>query len=157
MPETQTYALGSRQEKRSFYRRALRVTFPIALQNLLDAAVNSADVVMLSFVSQSALAASSLAGQIAFILGNLVYGLSSGGAVLSAQYFGKGDKRAVERVLGIAMRIGLLVSLLFGLVAFFAPQALMGIFTDDSVLIADGVLYLRAVSPSYVLGAFASI
>ena len=37
MSETQTTTLGSRQEKRSFYRRALRVTFPIALQNLLDA------------------------------------------------------------------------------------------------------------------------
>lgn len=157
MSEAQPTALGSRPEKRSFYRRALRVTFPIALQNLLDAAVNSADVIMLSFVSQSALAASSLAGQIAFILGNLTYGLSSGAAVLSAQYFGKGDRRAVERVLGIAMRVGLLVSLLFGVAAMLAPEMLMRIFTDDPALITDGILYLRAVSPSYVLGAFASI
>ena len=149
--------LGSRQEKRSFYRRALRMTLPIAVQNLLDAAVSSADVIMLSFVSQSALAASSLAGQIAFILGNLTYGLSSGAAVLSAQYFGKGDRRSVERVLGIAMRVGLLVSLLFGLAGLLAPETVMRIFTDDPSLIADGVLYLRAVSPSYVLGAFASI
>ena len=157
MSETQTHALGSRQEKRAFYRRALRITLPIALQNLLDAAVNSADVIMLSFVSQSALAASSLAGQIAFILGNLTYGLSSGAAVLSAQYFGKGDKRAVERVMGIALRVGVLVSLLFGLAAMLAPEAVMRIFTDDASLITDGVLYLRTVSPSYVLGAFASI
>ena len=156
MPETQQHALGSRQEKRSFYRRALRVTLPIALQNLLDAAVNSADVIMLSFVSQSALAASSLAGQIAFILGNLTYGLSSGAAVLSAQYFGKGDKRSVERVLGIAMRVGLMVSLLFGLAAMFVPETLMRIFTGDPSLIKDGALYLRVVSPSYVLGAAAS-
>ena len=157
MSETQTTVLGSRQEKRSFYRRALRVTFPIALQNLLDAAVKSAEVIRLSFVSQSALAASSLAGQIAFILSNLTYGLSSGAAVLSAQYFGKGDRRAVERVLGIAMRVGLIVSLIFGLAAMLVPEWLMHIFTDDPVLIADGILYLRAVSPSYVLGAFASI
>ena len=157
MSETPVAVLGSPEEKRTFFRRALRVTFPIALQNLLDAAVSSADVVMLSFVSQSALAASSLAGQIAFILGNLVYGLSSGAAVLSAQYFGKGDKRSVERVLGIAMRIVLLVSLLFGLAAFAVPAQLMRIFTDDPQLIADGVLYLRAVSPSYVLGALASL
>ena len=157
MSETQTMPLGSRREKRSFYRRALRITFPIALQNLLDAAVSSADVIMLSFVSQSALAASSLAGQIAFILGNLTYGLSSGAAVLSAQYFGKGDRRSVERVMGIAMRVGLLVSLVFGLAAMFVPEMLMRIFTDDPALIRDGVQYLRMVSPSYVLGAFASI
>ena len=118
---TTTHALGSPEEKRSFYGRALRMTIPIALQNLLDAAVSSADVIMLSFVSQSALAASSLAGQIAFILGNLTYGLSSGAAVLSAQYFGRGDRRAVERVLGIALRIALLVSLVFGIAALVFP------------------------------------
>jgi len=157
MSQLSSPALGSRQEKRSFYARALRITLPIALQNLLDAAVNSADVIMLSFVSQSALAASSLAGQIAFILGNLTYGLSSGAAVLSAQYFGKGDRRSVERVLGIAMRIALLVSLLFGLAALLLPAQLMRIFTDDPLLIADGAQYLRTVSPSYVLGAIASL
>ncbi len=157
MSQPSSPALGSRQEKRGFYARALRITLPIAIQNLLDAAVSSADVIMLSFVSQSALAASSLAGQIAFILGNLTYGLSSGAAVLSAQYFGKGDRRSVERVLGIAMRVALLVSLLFGLAALLMPMQVMRIFTDDPSLINDGVLYLRAVSPSYVLGAVASL
>ena len=154
---TTTHALGSPEEKRSFYGRALRMTIPIALQNLLDAAVSSADVIMLSFVSQSALAASSLAGQIAFILGNLTYGLSSGAAVLSAQYFGRGDRRAVERVLGIALRIALLVSLVFGIAALVFPAGVMRIFTTDAALIADGALYLRVVSPSYVLGSVASL
>ena len=49
-------ALGSRAEKRAFYARTLRITGPIALQNFMDAAVSSADVIMLSFVSQAALA-----------------------------------------------------------------------------------------------------
>ena len=35
MSECQTGVLGSRREKRSFYLRALRVTLPIAVQNLL--------------------------------------------------------------------------------------------------------------------------
>ena len=60
--------LGSRAEKRAFYKRTLSITGPIALQNFMDAAVSSADILMLSFVSQSALAASSLAGQVMFVL-----------------------------------------------------------------------------------------
>jgi len=149
--------LGSREEKRAFYKRTLRITLPIALQNLMDAAVSSADVIMLSFVSQSALAASSLAGQIAFVLFNLVYGLSSGAAVLSAQYWGKGDKRTVERVLGLALRTVVLIGSMFTLAALAAPQQLMRLFTNDPLLIAEGVDYLRAVSLSYVLGGFASV
>ena len=150
-------ALGSREEKRVFYKRTLRITLPIALQNLLDAAVNSADVIMLSFVGQSALAASSLAGQIAFVLFQLTYGLSSGAAVLAAQYWGKGDKRTVERVLGLSLRTVLLISALFTFAALAVPQHLMSLFTNDPALIAEGINYLRAVSLSYLLGGFASV
>ncbi len=96
-----TPVLGSRAEKKAFYRRALAITAPIALQNFMDAAVSSADVIMLSFVGQTAMAASSLAGQVAFVLQMLLFGISSGASVLSAQYWGKGDRRAVERVMGL--------------------------------------------------------
>ena len=149
--------LGTRQEKRGFYRNALAIMLPIALQNLMDTAVNSADVIMLSYVSQEALSASSLAGQVAFIMSNLIYGLSSASAVMSAQYWGKGDKRAVERVLGMALRLAVLVGLVFAVAAAAFPAQLMRIFTPDEALIAEGAKYLRVVSISYVLGSFAQI
>ena len=149
--------LGSRAEKRAFYKNALWIMLPIALQNLMDTAVNSADVIMLSYVSQDALSASSLAGQVYFIMSNLIYGLSSASAVMAAQYWGKGDRRTVERVMGVAVRIALLVSLPFTLAAALCPAQIMQIFTDDTALILEGEKYLRAVSASYVLGAFAQI
>ena len=152
-----TAALGSKQEKRAFYRNALAIMLPIALQNLMDTAVNSADVIMLSYVSQEALSASSLAGQVAFIMSNLIYGLSSASAVMAAQYWGKGDKTAVERVLGIAVRLALMVSVVFAVGAAFFPVQIMRFFTPDPALIDQGVIYLRTVSISYVLGAFAQI
>ena len=157
MAQALSPALGSRAEKRAFYKLALRTTLPIAFQNLMDAAVNSADVIMLSFVSQSALAASSLAGQIAFVLFNLVYGISSGASVMAAQYWGKGDGRTVEKVLGLSLRTVILVGALFSAAAFLVPEWLMRIFTDDPALITEGIAYLRAVSLSYVLGGFASV
>ncbi len=152
-----TPTLGSSQEKRKFYRNALAIMLPIALQNLMDTAVNSADVIMLTYVSQEALSASSLAGQVAFIMSNLIYGLSSASAVMAAQYWGKGDKTAVERVLGMALRLALMVSVVFALAAAVFPAQIMRIFTPDPALIAEGETYLRAVSVSYVLGAFAQI
>lgn len=149
--------LGSRKEKRAFYRRAAAITGPIALQNFMDAAVGSADVIMLSFVSQAALAASSLAGQVMFVLQMMLYGLSSGASVLSAQYWGKGDARTVERIMGIALRVSVLVGLAFTLAAALFPQVLMRIFTNDAALIGEGIHYLQAISASYVLGGFATV
>ena len=150
-------ALGSKAEKRAFYKNALWIMLPIALQNLMDTAVGSADVIMLSYVSQNALSASSLAGQVYFNMSTLIYGLSSASAIMAAQYWGKGDRRTVEKVLGIAIRIALMVSIPFALAAAVCPAQIMRIFTDDLALIAEGEKYLRVVSASYVLGAFAQI
>jgi len=149
--------LGSREEKRAFYRRTAAITAPIALQNFMDAAVSSADVIMLSFVSQTALAASSLAGQVAFVLQMLLYGISSGASVLSAQYWGRGDRQAVERVMALSLRVTLMISFLFTLAAAAMPGLIMRIFTADAALIGAGAGYLRAVSASYLLGGFATV
>ncbi len=149
--------LGSRAEKKAFYKNALKITLPIALQNFMDAAVSSADIIMLSFVNQQALAASSLAGNVAFSVSNLMFGLSSAAAVMSAQYWGKGDKKTVERVLGLSLRFALLVGLFFTLAAAVFPGPIMQLFTDDGAVIQNGVVYLQAVCASYVLGALAQV
>lgn len=149
--------LGSRAEKKAFYKHTIAITAPIALQNFMDAAVGSADVIMLSFVSQAALAASSLAGQVMFVLQMLLFGISSGASVLAAQYWGKGDRRAVERVMGLSLRITLLIGAAFSLAALCVPQLIMRIFTNDTELIVEGVKYLRYLSPAYVFGGFATV
>lgn len=134
----------------SFHRNMARLAIPIVLQNLVTTAVSSADVIMLGFVSQDALAAGSLASQIMFIL-NLVYaGISSGVVMLAAQYWGKQDTRTIERIMGIAMRLSVLVSAVFFVLACFFPSLLMRVFTNDETLIATGISYLRVVSFSYL-------
>ena len=150
-------ALGSRAEKIAFYKHTIRITGPIVLQNFMDAAGSSGDTIMLSFVSQAALAASSLAGQVQFVFHMLMFGINSGASVLAAQYWGKGDRRAVERVMGLALRIALAIGLLFTLAAAIFPQYIMRIFTNDAELIRNGVSYLRAASASYVLGGLATV
>ena len=47
----------------STYRQIARLTIPIVLQNLLTAAVNSTDAIMLNFVGQAHISAVSLAAQ----------------------------------------------------------------------------------------------
>ena len=68
-------------EQRQFYKMTASLTLPIALQNLMDTAVSGADVLMLNFVSEAAISAASLAGQVQFVLNMIFYGLSSGTAV----------------------------------------------------------------------------
>ena len=132
------------------YAQIARLTIPIVLQNLLSAAVNSADVVMLNFVGQAHISAVSLAAQYASILFMILYGLGTGVTMLAAQYYGKKEMRAVEAVEGIAMRFSLSAGALFALAALLIPRQMMRLFTPDAELITIGASYLRNVSMAYL-------
>lgn len=134
----------------SFNRALLTLVTPIALQNLISAAVSSADIVMLGMINQSAMSAVSLAGQITFVLTLFYMGLSTGAGILTAQYWGKNDTGAIRRVLSIACMFSVFISILFFISSICFPDTLMRIFTNDSGLIAYGAKYQRAVSFSYL-------
>lgn len=138
------------QAKNEFYKEIFKLVLPIVIQNLLSAAVNSADVVMLNYVGQSAIAAVSLASQYAHILFMVYYGLGTGASLLSAQYYGKGDIQAIRVVEGIALRFSILITAIFAGFAFFAPELMMRIFTNDAELISVGAVYLRYMSVTYL-------
>ena len=137
-------------KKHEFYRRLFSLVLPIAMQNLMTALVSASDALMLGFLNQTALSAVSLATQVQFALNLFFAALTIGTTVLAAQYWGKRDAGAVERILAIALRCSVLISLGFFVTAFFAPELLMNIFTDVTELITAGIPYLKAVSWSYL-------
>lgn len=141
------------QEKKRFYKMVVALVLPMALQNLINVGVTSADVIMLGKVGETALSASSLGGQVYFILNLIFFGLTSGAAVLTAQYWGRQDKKTIERVLGISLRIAIVVGILFTAAAEIMPASLMRIFTNDEEIIQAGVSYLRIVAVSYFFTA----
>lgn len=144
-------------DSRVFYRNVFALVVPMALQNLINVAVTSADVMMLGQVGETVLSASSLAGQVQFIMTLFFFGLTSGAAILTAQYWGKGDTRTIEKVLGIALRFSLSTGLVFALAALLIPAQLMRIFTPEEDVIAEGVKYLRIIAVSYVPMALTNV
>jgi putative MATE family efflux protein len=129
----------------------------MALQNLINVGVSTADVIMLGKVSETALSASSLAGQVQFIMSLIFFGLTSGAAVLTAQYWGKKDIRTIEKILGITMRIALAVAILFTIVVLLFPIPIMKIFSGEADVIEQGVIYLRTIAFSYIFMAITII
>jgi len=142
--------LNSKKEKKQFYRMVCTLVLPMALQNLINVGVQSADVIMLGKVGETALSASSLAGQVMFIMSLIFFGLTSGAAVLTAQYWGKRDTRTIEKVLGMAMRIAIFVGILFTVAVYTIPYPIMKIFTSEPEVIEAGVSYLKIVGMSYI-------
>ncbi|MDE6387331.1 MAG: MATE family efflux transporter [Lachnospiraceae bacterium] len=136
--------------KDRFYSQIIKLVVPIVIQNLLSAAVNSADVVMLNYVGQSSISAVSLASNYASVLFMVYYGLGTGATLLCAQYWGKRELQPIRAVEGIAMRFSLLITVFFSGFAFFAPELMMKVFTNDVELIRIGAGYLRVMSLTYL-------
>lgn len=136
--------------KPEFYKSIWKLLIPIVVQNLLSAAISSADVVMLNYVSQSAISAVSLASNYAGVLFNLFYGLGTGATLLCAQYYGRGDLRAIATVEAIALRCSMALSAVAAACALLIPEGMMRLFTDDAELISIGAGYLRIMSVAYL-------
>lgn len=134
-----------------FYRTVIALVVPMALQNLINVGVTAADVIMLGAVGETALSGASLAGQVQYIMTLFLFGLTSGATVLTAQYWGRGDREAIEKILGMAVTAAVVVTALFTAAALAIPDLLMRIFTSDPAVIAEGVKYLRIVAFYYVL------
>lgn len=144
-------------EKKMFYRNVGALVIPIALQNLMNVAVQSADVVMLGRVSEKALSAASLGGQVNFLFNLFLFGLTSGASVLCAQYWGKKDMHSIETITGFCLKYGLLVGVLVTAAAFFAPGVIMHILTSDEEVWRLGVSYLRVLGLSFLFMAVSNV
>ena len=115
----------------TFYKTIIGLVVPMALQNLINVGVTAADVIMLGAVGETALSGASLAGQVQYIMTLFLFGLTSGATVLTAQYWGKGDRKTIEKILGMTVKAAVLVTAVFTAAALVIPQYLMMIFTAD--------------------------
>ena len=134
-----------------FYRKLWWLMIPIVLQNLMLAMVAVADAFMLGGVDQNYMSAVSLATQIQFIQNMFLAAATTSLGILGAQYWGKEDKKAVNDVFCMALRLCGLVSMIFFLACLLFPEYLMRIFTNETVLISHGISYLRIAGFSYLI------
>ena len=134
-----------------FYKKLLPLALPMAFQQLMQSLVSASDALMMGMIDQASLSAVSLATRIAFVVSLFIFGLTGGGSILAAQYWGKESRDDVEQVFGILMRPMFLVGAVFTASSLLVPHLLMRIFTPDPELIRLGCVYLRSVSFSFVL------
>lgn len=142
---------------KNFRKKLLALVLPITFQQLMLAVVSASDALMVGVIGQDLLSAVSLASQVTFVYNLFLAALTIGTSMFAAQYWGKGDKNAIERILGIVLRTSMLVSAVFFAGTMFTPELLMRIFTEDPVLTVYGTDYLRIVSVTYLMCGISQI
>lgn len=141
---------------KKFYMTMLGMMLPIALQNMITTGVGIMDTVMLGSFGDATLSGASLANQMSFFLMIIVFGMSSGAGVLISQYSGRGNREAVGRIIGIAMRFVFGISLIFTVVGLTIPEQVMTLFNKDPEVVALGASYIRTVAFAYIPSSIVS-
>ena len=117
---------GKMERKRSsdeFLTKLLRIVLPIAFQQFMLALVSATDALMLGKLTQDSLSAVSLASQVVFVESLVLTAMTIGLSIFAAQYWGKNDVAAVERIFAYVMKITAAVSILFFAAAYFHKRA----------------------------------
>jgi putative MATE family efflux protein len=138
---------------REYYRLLFKFVMPIALQQFIMSSLNMVAVLMVGQLGEVQVAAVGLANQIYFLLNLLLFGITTGSAMFTAQLWGKRDVANIRKVLGLALSLGLAAALVFVVIAEVFPQWALGIYSKDPAVVSMGSDYLRVIGLSFVFYA----
>ena len=130
-----------------------KIAVPIIIQQLMFSGLNMLGVIFVGQKGDEAVAAVGLAGQIAFILNLVHFGIISGAAMFTAQFWGKKDIPNLRRVLGLCLLLAISASMIFFTLAQFLPSQLLSIYSKDQTVIELGADYLRIFSWTFLFFA----
>ena len=145
------------REEKAFIREAVLLMLPMILQNFVTFSMSMADTFMVGVLGETALAAVTMANSPFYVMQLMIFGVQSGMSVLVAQYHGRGDQEAINRVMGIALFVSTTITGLLAITAFCIPEQIMRVLTNNADLVAPGAAYTRYVGFSYFFSAISGV
>lgn len=136
-----------------YFRNVQKIAIPIIIQQLMFAALNMLGVIFVGQKGDASVAAVGLAGQIAFLLNLVHFGIISGAAMFTAQFWGKQDIPNLRRVLGLCLMLAISASLVFFTLAQLFPAQILRIYSKDPAVIELGMNYIRTFSWTFIFFA----
>jgi putative MATE family efflux protein len=133
-----------------YFTNIRKIAVPIIIQQFTFAALNMLNVVLVGQKGETSVAAVGLAGQLAFLLNLVHFGIISGAAMFTAQFWGRNDVPNLRRVLGLCLMFAVLTSLIFFVLAQLIPSQILGIYTKDAAVIELGADYIRTFSWTFL-------
>lgn len=135
---------------RPFMREMLTIAVPISLQQLINASLNLIDVLMVGQLGETSIAGIGLSNQLFFVFILLLFGLTSGMSIFTAQFWGKREIEPIRKVLGMSILTASFIAVIFTVAATVFTRSVLGLFTNDTNVIEIGSQYLGIVGFSYI-------
>ncbi len=142
---------------KGFWKTAVRLAVPVALQNMLTSSFSLADTLLVSNLGTVALSSVGMIGQWTFLMNMVLVGFCSATTVFISQFWGIKDIKKIKHISGISVLFALAVSLVFTAISIAFPHQVIGIFNKNCDVLSTGTEYLRVVAFSYTAVALTNI
>ncbi len=146
----------SELKSREFYRQTIHLLIPVMLQQLITTGINFLDNIMVGSFGETQIAAAALANQFYAIFQFVCMGLGSGAIVMSAQFWGSGEHKALRTTAAIALRFTVAISGAFLLLSVIWPEGILRCFTGDPAVVAAGKAYRRLLCTTFLFSGVSS-
>ncbi|MBT2734005.1 MATE family efflux transporter [Bacillus sp. ISL-7] len=131
----------------------LTITWPIFVELFLQVIMGSTDTIMLSYISDDAVAAVGVANQQIFLCILIFNFVSSGTAVVLSQYLGAGLKKDARTVTAISITLNLVLGLVISLLMVIFKTELLMLFHLPEHIAELGEQYLTIVGGTVFIQA----
>ncbi|MBW3696771.1 MATE family efflux transporter [Vibrio sp. T187] len=131
-----------------FLRRLIAIALPITLQSIMFSSRGLVDVLMLGQLGEADIAAVGVASRAMFVTTIMLVGVTTGGALLTAQFWGAGDKQGVRESTALTWLVSMFFAALTVVVFVSFPSQIMSLTTDSTLVIELGVEYIVITSLS---------
>lgn len=142
---------------KTFYKTFFSLFRILVIQNIIVLSVNLADNVMIGSYSETALSGVAAVNQVQFVYNLLITSLGDAMVVLGSQYWGKGDTKSIKKIANGALITGVLFGIVLFIAASMIPEKIVGLFTKNPDIVAQGVEYMKLIKYTYLLFALTNL
>ena len=133
------------------FKQILKIGLPNSIQNVV---VGMSFLAMMILVNRFGVNASAAMGIVGKYNGFAILpaiAMSSSVSSMAAQNIGAGKTDRAKKVLRTGIMLALPIGVFFFCLSYFAPQAIMRVFTNNPDVIAQGMEYMRFFSIDYIV------
>ncbi len=133
---------------KAFYKMVLMIALPIMLQNGITNFVGLLDNVMVGQLGTEQMSGVAIVNQLIMVFNLCIFGLLSGAAIFSSQFYGQGNQKGVRYTFRFKMISSIVLTAIWMAVFLFGGSALISLYLSE-----DGtgdILMTHAAGMSYL-------
>lgn len=135
---------------KEFYHTALAVAIPMMMQQLITSSVNLIDNLMVGQLGDMALAGVAAVNKFYMIATFGTNGLLAASAIFIAQFYGARDFEKMKESFRFSLIFASLIMVTFFGLGYFYPNTIVSFFTEDALIVEQGVLYLHVAAFTFL-------